>query len=58
MSSLHFGRVIGSLGSSLLAPGETSEVQNVLHGNVEAMEMEMGRTDNRVIVPDGATVVI
>ncbi len=44
MSSLNFGQVIGSLGSSLPAPGET------LQGNDGEMEME--RVDNRVVVPD------
>ncbi len=54
MSSLNFNRVIGSLGSSLLAPGETSEVQSVLQGNVGEMENEMERLNNGMFEPNGA----
>lgn len=46
MSSLNFmSRVTGSLGSSLPAPGETSEVQSVLQSNDGEMP-EMERLDN------------
>ncbi|KAI0774496.1 hypothetical protein C8Q74DRAFT_1270480 [Fomes fomentarius] len=44
-------RVIGSLGSSLPAPGETFEVQSVPQSNGET---EMERVDSGVVVPDGA----
>ncbi|KAI0758231.1 hypothetical protein C8Q74DRAFT_1210254, partial [Fomes fomentarius] len=50
MSSLNFNRVIGSLGSSLPAPGETSEEQSVPQGDDGDMEME--RLDNGVVEPD------
>ncbi len=52
MSSLNFGRVIGSLGSLLPAPGEISEVQSITQGNDGEGEME--RVDNGVAVPDSA----
>ncbi|KAI0774510.1 hypothetical protein C8Q74DRAFT_840811 [Fomes fomentarius] len=47
MSTLHFSRVIGSLGSSLPAPGETSEVQSVPQENDGEIEME--RVDNGLV---------
>ncbi|KAI0758211.1 hypothetical protein C8Q74DRAFT_1441781 [Fomes fomentarius] len=47
MSSLHFNDVIGSLGSSLPAPGETAEVQTAPLENDGEMEME--RLDDGLI---------
>ncbi|KAI0774576.1 hypothetical protein C8Q74DRAFT_1218311 [Fomes fomentarius] len=51
MSSLNFNRVIGSLGSSLPAPGEISEVQSVPQGNDEETEVE--NLNNGEVSSDG-----
>ncbi len=47
MSSLNFGRVIGSLGSSLPAPGEISQ------GKDGEMDSEIQTVVNGVVVPNG-----
>ncbi len=56
MSSLDLSRIIGSLGSSLPAPGETCQLgESGLQGNDTKMEMErLEPPDNEVVVPNGA----